>query len=134
MTRRRHRCYLLLLGPGRSGRKRHACQCPQRRRQRLASLSIATVASSDGAYTDKVSVNWGVVSGAGYYQVSRATTAGGAKTVLSGWISATSYDDATATPGVAYYYSAQAAADAGGSRASAYSAEDGGWRPFRPQR
>jgi len=56
------------------------------------------------------------MSGAGYYQVYRAATAGGAKAALSGWISATTYDDTTATPGVTYYYSAQAAVDASGTR------------------
>jgi len=63
-------------------------------------VSLPTVTASDGAYADKVSVNWGAMNGASYYQVSRAATGGGTKTALSGWISATTYNDTTATPGV----------------------------------
>ena len=95
-------------------------------------LSAPTVTASDGTYTDRVSANWGAVSGASYYQVYRAPTVGGSKTTLSGWIAATSYNDTTTTPDVTYYYSAQAAVDASGTRASAYSTEDSGWRALSP--
>ncbi len=94
-------------------------------------LSAPTsVAATDGTQPDCVRVTWGSVVGAVRYQVYRAGTAGGAKTAISGWITGTSFDDPTGTPVATYYYSVRAALDDTGASPSAYSSEDGGWRPL----
>ena len=92
----------------------------------------AAIGANDGVYPEKVRIVWSSVSGASYYRVYRASTAGGPKTALSPWRTSTSFDDTTGTPGVIYYYSAQAAADSNGGRAGNYSVEDPGWRALTP--
>ncbi len=92
-------------------------------------LSAPTgVAASDGAYTDKVLVSWGKVSGATHYRVSRATSASGTKTALGSWQTGLSYSDTSATAGTTYYYFVTAAMNASGTRPSDYSASDSGVR------
>ena len=82
-----------------------------------------TVVASDGAYNDKVQVSWDAVGGATSYNVYRATSASGAKTLLAS-PAASPYDDTGATPGVTYYYWVQACQ---GGNCSDYSAFDTGW-------
>jgi len=90
------------------------------------------ILASDGNYTDKVNVTWNIVTGATHYEVYRATSAGGAKTAMSGWQTATSYNDTSATPGVTYYYWVKAATSSGGARQSEYSSNNTGWRKLSP--
>ncbi len=92
-------------------------------------LSAPTgVAASDGAYTDKVLVSWGKVSGATHYRVSRATSASGTKTALGSWQTGLSYSDTSATAGTIYYYFVTAAVNSSGTRSSDTSAADSGAR------
>lgn len=87
------------------------------------------VTASDGAYTNKVHISWNGVSGASHYGVYRATSAGGAKTLLTAlWVTDTSYEDGSASPGLTYYYWAKAAVSLGGARAGDFSSGDTGWR------
>jgi len=66
------------------------------------------VAASDGLYADKVRVTWSKIADEPSYRVYRATSSGGSKTAVSGWIAGTSFDDTTAIPGSTYYYWVQA--------------------------
>jgi hypothetical protein len=63
----------------------------------------ANVQASDGDYTDKVRVTWNSSSGASDYEVYRATSATGTKSLLSN-PSVTSFDDTSAAVGTTYYY------------------------------
>jgi fibronectin type 3 domain-containing protein len=80
--------------------------------------------ASDGFYTDKVLLTWTASEGATTYNIYRATTWGGAKTLL-GSPSSTTYDDTSATPGVTYYYWVKACKD---TSCSAFSTPNTGWR------
>ena len=92
------------------------------------------VSASDGVYSDEVQVAWtALCPGPGrtdvfQYMVYRSTSLGGAKEAISAWLSGTSYDDATASPGVHYWYSVKS--DMSGED---YSDPDEGWR-VSPQR
>ncbi|MCJ7585003.1 MAG: pre-peptidase C-terminal domain-containing protein, partial [Anaerolineales bacterium] len=77
------------------------------------------VLASDGTYTDKVLVSWNASSGATSYEVYRATSATGTKSLL-GSPTGTSFDDTTATPAVTYYYWVKACSGANCSDFSAY--------------
>ena len=88
----------------------------------------AGVAASDGTYTDKVRVAWQAVSGATHYEVYRAESSGGTKTVL-GSPTATTLDDVMATPGTTYYYWVIACDTCA---CSAYGAYDTGYRSASP--
>ncbi len=93
----------------------------------------ANVRASDGLYTDRVHVTWDTVcSGKGQtrYQIRR-TSNSPASEWLSGWLTATSYDDTTAVPGVRYSYAvrAQTIDSSDNTGETAYSAGDVGWRP-----
>ena len=92
-------------------------------------LSAPTgVSASDGTYADKVGIAWNSVSGASYYRVLRATSLGGVKTALGSWQSEMSYNDASATPGMTYYYWVSGATSSSGTRVSDYSSYDTGWQ------
>jgi fibronectin type 3 domain-containing protein len=82
------------------------------------------VQASDGTYTNKVQVSWVASSGATTYQVYRATSAAGVKSLL-GSPTGTLFNDTTATPGVTYYYWVTACR---GTRCSGYSSYNTGWR------
>ncbi len=84
----------------------------------------ANLQASDGTFTTKVQLTWAASSGATSYKVYRATSAGGAKTLL-GTRTVTSFADTTATKGVTYYYWVKAYR---GTRFSAFSATNTGWR------
>ena len=66
------------------------------------------VTASDGSYADKVRVTWSKIADEPCYRVYRATSSGGSKTAVSGWLAGTSFDDTTAIPGSNYYYWVQA--------------------------
>jgi len=83
-----------------------------------------------GTSTESIGLSWNSVSGASHYRLSRAATSDGAKTVVADWQTTRTFTDTTATPGANWYYWVQAAADATGYRASAYSSVATGWRAF----
>ena len=67
---------------------------------------------------NEVEVSWNAVVGAGSYQIWRNTTNSSATaTEIASGIKDTTYDDATATPGITYYYWIVAA---NGSQSSAF--------------
>jgi len=82
------------------------------------------VTASDGTYTDKVGVTWDASSGATSYEVYRASSATGTKSLL-GSPTGTSFNDTTAKPGVTNYYWVKACK---GTRCSSYSTRNTGWR------
>ena len=87
-----------------------------------------SVTASD-TLLDKVALEWSEVEGAKYYRVYRATSMDGVKMALgSGWQTATTFNDTTATAGVTYYYFVVAAVNASGSRPSDYSIVEDGMR------
>jgi len=91
----------------------------------LPPLSAPTdVWASDGASVSIVRVIWTASSGATSYQVYRADSASGAKTLL-GSPAVASYDDTTAVPLVTYFYWVKAC---DGGKCSDFSAYDTGWR------
>jgi cellulose 1,4-beta-cellobiosidase len=83
------------------------------------------VQASDGTFAYKVTVTWTAASGATFYNVYRATTAGGAGITLLGSPTDVTFDDTTGTPGITYYYTVKASS---GSHTSSYSAANTGWR------
>ena len=95
----------------------------------ILSLILASptgVSASDG-FVGKVQVSWNPVSGATHYYVYRATSLLGIKMTLSGWISNTTYDDTSASPGKTYWYWVKAATSSIGENASDYSGFDTGY-------
>ena len=82
--------------------------------------------ASDGMYTDKVRVTWNATAGAISYNVYRATSLTGSKTLL-GSPTVSPYNDTTAVPGRQYYYCYwMKAKNSLGS--SGNSSSNGGWR------
>lgn len=72
-------------------------------------FSVPTgVAASDGTYYSCVYVSWNAVNGAVSYQVWRSTTADSASAGKIGETGYNYYIDASATPGITYYYWIQA--------------------------
>ncbi len=88
----------------------------------------AGVSATDSA-PSAVTVTWSAATGASYYRVYRADTAGGAKTALGSWQTALTYADSSAVVGTTYYYFVAAAVDGSGTRPSTYSSYDTGVRP-----
>jgi fibronectin type 3 domain-containing protein len=69
---------------------------------------------------ESMHLQWAAVQGASYYQVLRSASADiAAAEPISGWLSASAYEDETVVPGVTYYYFVRAAIDGSGSRAGA---------------
>jgi hypothetical protein len=85
------------------------------------------VSASDGTYTDHVKISWNSVTGASHYQVYRATSSGGTKTLIIDWANSTHNYDYSVTPGTTYYYWVKAAGDWTGAYASDYSDYDTGY-------
>ncbi|MDD5708384.1 MAG: M12 family metallo-peptidase, partial [Kiritimatiellae bacterium] len=84
------------------------------------------VNASDGASTANVGVSWTASSGASSYSVWRGTSSSsGAATSIASGLTATSYNDTSATPGVLYYYWIKATNGAG---TSGFSASNTGYR------
>ena len=96
-------------------------------------LSAPTsVSASDGIYEDKVRITWDSMAGASWYQVYRDTSAAGTSKTGFGWQSGTGYNDTSAVAPTMYYYWVKAATSSGGTRESAFSLNDSGWRKFIP--
>jgi hypothetical protein len=83
------------------------------------------ISASDGL-PFQVVVEWLPTESAGYYQLYRGATAGGAKVALSGWQTNTIFFDTSGGVNVTNYYWVRAAASAAGDRASDYSVVDTG--------
>ena len=90
------------------------------------------VQATDGTLLQRVGITWAAVTGATHYELSRAESASGEKTVLVTWLPATSFDDTTAVSGKVYYYFVRAASDAAGTLAGAYSQPESGFTGERP--
>ncbi|OGN80354.1 MAG: hypothetical protein A2X26_08530 [Chloroflexi bacterium GWC2_49_37] len=80
--------------------------------------------ASDGTFTDKVQLSWTASSGATSYNVYRATSTSGTKSLLGSPVT-TTFADSTATPGVSYVYWVRGC---NGATCSGYSAYNSGWR------
>lgn len=87
----------------------------------------SSVSATDGTQAGKVTVKWGTVTGARFYQVYRADSADGEKSPWSGWQTQTTFVDTSCRGGVRYWYYVVAAADETGARPSTYSAGDSGY-------
>ncbi|MFH2039999.1 MAG: PA14 domain-containing protein, partial [Chloroflexota bacterium] len=83
----------------------------------------AFLQASDGAYPDKIILNWTASSGATIYRVYSSTTRAGMKTLL-GRVKATTFVDTNASPGVTYFYRIKACK---GARCSWFSLANPGW-------
>jgi len=90
----------------------------------MAPDAPTNVQASDGAYADRVHVTWASSPGATHYEVYRAISLAGAKSLL-GSPSDPWYGDTSANPGTIYYYWVKACNQGG---CSEYSAYDDGWR------
>ena len=84
------------------------------------------VVATNGKSTVHVQVSWNPVSGADTYLIFRSVSSGGTFSEL-GSVSASPYQDTTATPGLLYYYKVKAHASSSGAY-SDLSAEDDGYR------
>ena len=84
-----------------------------------APSSPSGVSASDGTYTDKVRITWDSVSGAAIYQVYRATSSDGVKTLI-GSPTSTSFEDTSASGHTTYYYWVKAVNSCGESEYSSY--------------
>ena len=93
----------------------------------ITTLSPPTGVSASDTIVNKVQITWNTVTGASHYQVYRADALLGSKTIISGWLTGTSYDDNSVTAGTTYYYWVKAATSSGGDNASGYSAYDSGY-------
>jgi hypothetical protein len=90
-------------------------------------LAPANVQASDVTFIDRVRVTWRAASGANSYQVYRAMSATGTKTLL-GSPTSLYFDDLTAVGNFTYYYWVKAC---NGANCSDYSTPNTGRRPAR---
>lgn len=67
-----------------------------------------TGVQASGNYTDRIVVTWDPVPGATYYQVYRDLDPDGGFEIVANNVTATSFDDRTAVPGIWYYYRVRA--------------------------
>jgi fibronectin type 3 domain-containing protein len=91
-------------------------------------IAPASLLASDGTYTDKVLLSWSASSAATSYNVYRATSPTGTKS-LRGSPVGTTFNDTNAIPGASYTYWVMAC---NGTSCSDYSAYDTGWRKLSP--
>ena len=77
------------------------------------------LSASDGDYENRVRLRWDGVSEASGYDIYRAVSSGGAKTLI-GSVKTTGYDDTSAGCGVSYYYWIKAVNSTGESGLSSY--------------
>jgi fibronectin type 3 domain-containing protein len=87
---------------------------------------------SEGTFADFIRVGWNPVAEATHYQVFKTDSAGGTYTAVTGWITATAFEDGAGDPGHTYYYRIKAAANAAGKGASEWSAAYGGFKMLPP--
>ena len=85
----------------------------------------ASVSASDGTYSGYIRVSWSASENATSYEVFRGTANAYSLAAKIAAPTATSFDDATATPGTLYHYWVRAVTSAG---TSAFSAGDTGYR------
>ncbi len=85
------------------------------------------VTASKGTYADRIRVFWNPMTGRSHYRLSRSADIGGAKTALTGWQTATTFDDLGVVLDTTYYYWVQSATSSSGANATGYSAYDWGW-------
>lgn len=92
------------------------------------------VAATDGDYTTYIRVTWNAVSGGTYYRVYRNPDPDPETAIsVTGWISATSYNDfSPPIPGKMYYYWVKAAMSSSGYRESDFSNGNGGHLRLEP--
>ena len=102
------------------------------RQESLSLVPPTGVNATNGTLCRLVRVSWNPVTGATHYQVYRASSAIGTKTAVSSWQAGTSFDDATASDGLTYYYWVKAAADSLGSGATDFSTFDRGYAAVAP--
>lgn len=94
----------------------------------MAMPAPAGIRASRGLFAGQVEVDWQPVAGAEYYRVYRSEmTEANFRTVLSEWQRGTHFSDASAQPGVRYYYWVKAALDSGGRAAGRFSAAADGY-------
>ena len=105
--------------------------CPATGWRKLAPPGDVT-ATTDG--TEGVRVRWSTTPGASYYRLLRHTENNpAAAVVLYDWaFELTTYNDTTADAGTQYYYWAQAAVGAKGTRPSDLSQSAVGWKAYTP--
>ncbi len=78
---------------------------------------------------DKIGLSWPAISGASHFQIYRGTTPDSAKAAaISDWQVDRQFDDATAEPGVDYYYWIRSAIDDAGANRSSLGPAYGGFR------
>lgn len=87
-------------------------------------LAAPVISASDGTFLDKVAITWPSVTGATSYEIFR-NNADTVTTALSiGVVATNSFDDATADPGVTYFYWVKAV---NATSTSAFSNSDSGY-------
>ena len=89
----------------------------------------ASISATDGAFTNNVQVTWAAVSDATGYIVYRSLTSDVSTAMALATVTATTYNDGSATAGVLYDYWVKAA---GASGNSAFSAADTGFAQLLP--
>ena len=87
------------------------------------------ISASDGAFTDRISVNWNSVGGATYYEVYRSISPDSGTASLLSSPSSGPHEDTSANPGVYYYYWVKACDS---TVCSSYSSSDQGYRALTP--
>ncbi|MGV8114947.1 MAG: dockerin type I domain-containing protein [Lentimicrobium sp.] len=92
-----------------------------------------TASATDGTYTNRVAINWDAVPAATHYAVFRSTLSLPFNSVnISGWQTAISYEDLTASTGVVYNYWIKAANNPNGTNSTGFGPKDWGFRNFVP--
>lgn len=84
--------------------------------------------ATDGTLEDAVELSWNGSEGASHHRVWRAEEIDGDYAPLSDWQTACRFADGTAEAGKTYFYAVTAALDAEGTRESAFSVPDDGFR------
>jgi len=92
------------------------------------------VTASDGTYPDKVHITWSEVTGADKYEVWRAESYAGTYTVQTDSLTATSYDDTSATPGVTYWYKIKACSEHATCGCGGFSIPESGYACVLPDK
>ncbi len=86
------------------------------------------VSATDGTYDDMVKITWNLSGGATHYQVYRSLdNQSGNAVPVSDWITASNYEDTTATGGQTFYYFVRAATNEGGANKSVFSGSNTGY-------
>lgn len=126
--------YWVKVGTSSSGNNASVYSMPDTGYRPAAPVSAPTgVSASDGAYTGYTRITWSAVSEATHYRVYRSQANISALSgPITGWISATSFNDTTVSPGLTMYYWVKAAVNDQGERASAFSSSNSGWRKLSP--